>query len=474
MHESPKLLRFQERFLRRAMAPGVETAVWSAPRGNGKSYLAAVILARALDPGHKWFREGTESILCSGSFEQARVVFRFCREFLGESGYKYQDAANRIGITHKGSNTRLRVISSSGKRAMGLGVGNPLIVAEECGAWEVNNGGLLNAAIQGSLGKPGQETRAIYIGTIAPSTRGWWADMIDDGTYGTQYVQALKGDPAKWDKWPEIRRCNPLTAVDPKFRRRLLGERDKARTDSRRRAEFLSYRLNIPSADEATTLITTGDWLLVCSRDVPEPEGRPLCGVDIGRGRAWNAAVGIWPNGRIQAVAYAPGIPSLDAQEKRDRVPAGTYKRLVELGVLKVAEGLRVPLVKDLVKELRPWSPKRIIADRFDLDKLKDNARGIRIEDRVTRWSSATYDIDALRSLAKDGPLSCDEASRQLLTVSLAATVVKNDDGGSSRIVKRDPSNNTGRDDVSCALTLAAGAMKRTPARTGGVFLGAA
>ena len=457
----------------RAMAPGIETAAWSAPRGNGKSYLCGVILARALTPSHPWFQEGMESILVSGSFEQARIVYRYVRGFLGEPGYKYADSANRIGVVHRATRTRLRVISSSGKRAMGLGVDNPLIVADEPGAWEVNNGQLLHAAIQGSLGKPGQDTRAIYVGTIAPSSRGWWADMLADGSYGTTYIRLLQGDPAKWDKWGEIRRCNPLVNISAKFRKRILGERDKARTDSRRKAEFLSYRLNQPSADESTTLLTTDDWLLVCSRPVPVPEGRPLVGIDLGRGRAFSAGVGLWPNGRCQAVAVVGGIPSLESREKTDRVPSGTYARLVDLGVLHVVEGIREPDPKVLVDLVRPWSPRRFIADRQQIDKLKDSARGIRVEERVTRWFGATYDIDALRKIARDGPLACEEDSRSLLTVSLAATVVKNDDGGSTRIIKKDPSNNTGRDDVSSALTLAAGAMKRTRKQSG-LYLGAA
>ena len=55
--------------------------------------------------------------------------------------------------------------------------------------------------------------------------------------------------------------------------------------------------------------------------------GRPAVGIDLGGGRAWSAAVGLWENGRMEAIAVAPGIPSLEEQEKRDRVPSGTYRR---------------------------------------------------------------------------------------------------------------------------------------------------
>ena len=45
------LRSFQKRFLRGASESHVLTAALSMPRGNGKSWLAAVILKRCLSPG---------------------------------------------------------------------------------------------------------------------------------------------------------------------------------------------------------------------------------------------------------------------------------------------------------------------------------------------------------------------------------------------------------------------------------------
>ena len=77
-----------------------------------------------------------------------------------------------------------------------------------------------------------------------------------------------------------------------------------------------------------------------------------------------------------------------------------------------------------------------------------------------TRWSEAAADIRALRKSAKDGPLACDRSSRGLLAASLSAAMVRNDDQGSTRLVKRD-SDGQARDDVAAALMLAAGAVER-------------
>ena len=120
--------------------------------------------------------------------------------------------------------------------------------------------------------------------------------------------------------------------------------------------------------------------------------------------------------------------------------------------------------------------PEAVLCDRFRLNELRDVIDGhVAVVPRITRWSEAAFDIRALRKLAKDGPLTVDPASRPLMMASLSVSMVKNDEQGSFRLLKRDPSHNTGRDDVAAALTLAAGAWARAPKRPkSGAYLGAA
>ena len=87
---------------------------------------------------------------------------------------------------------------------------------------------------------------------------------------------------------------------------------------------------------------------------------------------------------------------------------------------------------------------------------------GTPIVPRIARWSEASEDIRATRKAAKDGPLACAESSRPLLAASLAAAMVKNDEQGSVRLIKKG-TNNTGRDDVAAALVLAISALSRAP-----------
>ena len=455
---------FQKVFLKRALSKDVDIAALSMPRGNGKSWLAAHILSRALTPGDALFESGKQSILCAASLEQARIVFGFCRKTLEPTGeYRFLDSVTRIGITHKASNTKLRVISSNGKTAMGI-TDTKICVADEPGSWELSS--LMWDALTGAQGKPGSPLKIIIIGTLAPSATGsghWFWDLVHDGSRGSTYVMKYEGNLETWDSWSTIRKANPLTAISEDFRRKLKEERDAARKDTRLKARFMSYRLNLPSKDESETLLLVDDFKTMAKREVPQREGRPVVGVDLGSGRAWSGAVAVYPNGRIEALALAPGIPSIEGQETRDRVSKGVYSKLADSGQLAVAEGLRVQppsLLWSMIQE--QWgNPQYLICDRFRLGDLQDAVSGaVNIVTRVTRWSDSSEDIRALRKCSIDGNLSIAPSSVPLLAASLAVAKVQNDDSGNVRMVKAG-TNNTARDDVAAALTLAVGAYER-------------
>ena len=120
--------------------------------------------------------------------------------------------------------------------------------------------------------------------------------------------------------------------------------------------------------------------------------------------------------------------------------------------------------------------PELIVCDRFPAWRIARIAcNGTQVLPRVSRWSEASDDIRALRRLVKDGPFTLEEHSRPLLAASLSVAMVKNDDGGNTRLVKK-ASNNTSRDDVAAALVLGAGVYQRARAqpKRAGVYLGTA
>ena len=465
-----QLRKFQAEFLRAAMRPEIDMACLSLPRANGKSWLAGHLASRIMDPEDPLFRPGTESVCIAPSLNQGRIVYRFARDMLGDNpDYRFADSFTLCQITHKPTRTVLQVRSSSAKGALGL-VNTPWVILDEPGAFNVNEGEAMFDAISTATGKPGSPLKALFIGTLAPAQSGWWHDLVNGGSQGSTHVTVLRADLDKWDQWPEIRRVNPLAVISPEFRHKLLEERDQARADSRLKARFLSFRLNVPSADESEILLTVDDWKLAEARPEGIPAGRPIVGIDLGSGRAWSAACAMWESGRIEAMALSPGIPDLDEQEKRDMVPSGAYRKLVDNGSLTLAQGLRVPSPTQLFERVcDTWGvPVRVVCDRHRLGELQDAIAGsCPVEGRVTRWFDAAADIRALRKGFRDGPFSIDEGSRALLTASLSAAYVKNDDQGNTRLAK-DGKNNRARDDVAAALLLASGAWERaasTPVR---------
>ena len=337
-----ELRPFQRRFINRALSPNVDTAALSLPRGNGKSSLAGHLVARLLTPGDDLFKAGTESIVIAATLEQGRIVFRVARDILGDNrDYRISDSLTRVQIIHVPTKTALQVRSSNAKGALGL-LNCPLVIGDEPGAWGVSEGEAMFDAITTAQGKPESPLKALFIGTVSPAQNGsWWPELIAAGSVGTTYVQALQGDPETWDTWATIRKVNPLSTF-PEMRAKLLEERDSARRDTRLKSRFLSYRLNIPSRDESEMLLTVDDWAIAEGREVAPRSDKPIVAVDLGGGRSWSAAVAVWQSGRIEAMAVAPGIPSLADQEKRDSVPSGMYQRLHTAGILDLAEGLRV------------------------------------------------------------------------------------------------------------------------------------
>ena len=458
---------FQRRFLAAVDDPRYRTVAASWPRGCGKTTLAGHVVARALTPGDPLYVAGGEVVLFAGSIEQCRLTYRQALGFLESrlDEYRLVDSATRVAITRKDCRTRLKAVGSNPKTSLGL-VGTPLAIIDEPAALHTVGGTALWDAVRTAQGKPGSPLKAILTGTLSPADPGsWWPVLVENGTRGSTWVGLLQGRADRWRHWREILRVNPLARDFPDTAAVLREERDAAMADSRLAGAFKSFRLNLPAGDESTMLLNVADWERATARPVPEREGPAVVGIDLGAGRAWSAATAIWRSGRVEALAVAPGIPTLEAQERRDRQPWGTYRRLALRGALRVAEGLRVQPPAELWRAVTAaWGrPARVVCDRFRLNDLVDAiGPGVEIIPRVSRWSESSEDIRALRKISADGPLAVEKDSRALLTASLGVAMVAVDDAGNVRMKKRG-TNNQARDDVAAALVLAAGSWKRSP-----------
>ena len=455
------LPRFHADWLAESFAPDVDVAAMSVGRGAGKTYLAAKLAAVALTPGSPLWRPELEVLAVSASLAQSRTMLGMLRQFVDLDNYSVADSDQRISVTHKATGARFRVLSSSGKRALGLSQFS-IIMADEPGSWETRNGEMLYQAITQSLGKlPAQ--KVLFVGTEAPAPDGgWWPELLAAGSGDGIHVTDLRAGPElAWDSWAAICAANPLVHTVDTIRRRILRERDEARRNPTLRPAYESYRLNRGGIGENTVLVSADAWRTVESRDVAPRQGRPIVGVDLGAERSWSALWAMWPNGRSECYAVVGGIPDLSERERQDAQPAGLYRRLEADGVLLVDEGLHVARPETLISHMVTVgiSPQIILCDRFKLGAFRDAVAGRwPIRDRATRWSDSTEDISAFRQMVADGPLSITLQCRALGGVSIAQAAVKVD-GDSVRVVKR--ASHRSRDDVAVAGTLAAGEMSR-------------
>lgn len=467
-----RLPGFHADFVRDAFAPGIELAALSVPRGSAKTWLAGNLAALAVTPDSPLFEPGREVLGVSASLEQSRVMLQFCREALAdrEGDYRWLDSGQRLAVTHKASGAKLRILSSSGKRAMGL-ANFGTIFADEPGSWEARGGTLLWDALRTSLGKQGGQ-RLVLIGTRAPAPAdSWWPTLLETGSgVGTHIEVRSAPEDSPWDAWDTIRAVNPMVMLNSNLRKTILRERDEARRNDALRPAFEAYRLNRQVDVRTEVLIAADAWRRVEARQVPDREGRPIVGVDVGAERSWSAAWCLWQNGRVEAYALCPGVPDLAEREKQDAMPRGLYQRLAADGVLLVDEGRRMARIEVLIERLfgAGIRPATIYCDRFLIGQLTDAVKGRSpIVPRRTRWSESTEDIAAFRRMALDGPLAVQPCCLGLIRVGLAAAAVRSDDQGGVRVVKRQTLRS--RDDVAVAGVLAAGgwsrALQRPPAR---------
>ena len=440
-----------------------EIAALSVPRGNGKSWLCGGLIARSMTPGEDLFEPGVENILVSSSRNQAGITLEFARAALGEDGYRW----SADGVTHLASRARVRIVSSDARRALGLGANVRLIVADEPGAWSPVQGRRLWDAMVTSLGK--RKTQILVVGTLAPAPltgpASWWPSLVAEGSGDGRHVALLQADEAKWKDFEEVLRVNPVAAINPHLRRVLEREHRAALESARAARTFFQFRLNLPGGDpvDSQPLVTSAEWERVCARPVPACEGKPVIGVDLGGNRSWSAAAAVWPNGRIEAWAVAPGIPSLAAQEREDQVADGTYGELLRSGGLSVDAGRAVPSVDRLLSRVWNWSPAALVSDPYRAPELHQVVAGrARIIERARSGGESTSNVQSLRALLLDSQAGATEASRDLLAAAWAQTNLIISPDGLTKVVKLDQRRS--RDDAAMALLLAAGEQARRPA----------
>ncbi|MXX24362.1 MAG: hypothetical protein F4Z82_02860 [Caldilineaceae bacterium SB0668_bin_21] len=376
------LLHWQRRLLRCFDAPG--DAAVSLGRGGGKSTFIAGIAAAAVDVGGPLVEPGAQTVVVASSFDQGKeaifdTMMWFLRPTLERYGrgtrgrFRVQDSANRAVIEDRETRASVRVLGCDPRR--GHGLQTKLVIADEIAQWEPGSMRKLLAALDTSGGKL-EGSKMLWLGT-RPETPGHPFQQALDGlntTFQLTYAARAADPPFQRRTW---KRANPGLDYLPDLEAKIRSEVAAAKHDPDAMAKFRAHRLNQGVGDTAESwLVDPERWADALALATPEASGPYVLGIDLGDEAAMTAAAGYWSNGRLDAFAAFPAIPTLAERGKRDGVE-GAYLAMAERGELVCHPG-RTSKPRLLVTEalLRWGQPVAVVADAHRKGELLDALEG--------------------------------------------------------------------------------------------------
>ena len=404
------LLPFQKRFVKGALAPGVEESTLSVSRGNGKTTLVAGLGAAALD-GPLVVPRG-EAVIVASSFDQARLSFEHILAFLADviaedrDRFRIQDSANRASISDRRTGARVRVLGSDPARAHGIAPA--LAILDEPSQWQSTTADRMQAALTTSLGKL-PSSRLIAIGTRPDSDSHFFEKLLMGGADYSQVHAARPDDsPFQMRTW---KRANPALDAMPMLLKAIRGAASKARKDSALLPSFRALRLNQGVSDyQRQSLLSAGVWQGI--EGEAEAVGPCVWGIDLGTTQAMSALAAYYPDtGRLDCLAAFADTPGLAERGLADGT-GRLYLDMERRGELVTTPG-RVSNVVDLLREgmRRFGAPDAVASDRWRQGELHDalNLAGVPSAAFVSRgmgYKDGSADVRAFRNAALTGRLT--------------------------------------------------------------------
>lgn len=473
-----KLAQFQKKFVRGALADGVQVAVLSIGRGNAKTALSAGIALGAVK-GEWDDQPRREVIIAARTRDQGRIAFDFVIGFIRSLPEDEQELftvrrSPRLEIEYSGGEGEhfIRVIAADGKSA--LGTAPTLILMDERGHWAADQGDALEHALLSSLGKRGG--RALIISTSAPDDAhpfSVWLDEEQEGVYRQEHRPAPNMPP---DDLDSLKEANPgAVAGIGSSVEWLQGQARRA--IARGGSTLTSFRLynrnERVSGESRDVLLTVDEWLACEVTDVPERKGQVVIGVDLGGSASMTAAAFYWPEtGRLEALGTFPSKPGLLDRGQNDGV-SGRYEEMKQRGELSTLGAQTVPIAPWLVKVVEHVEGEDIAA--IVTDRYKQSELGEAIEKAGIRapviWRGFGFkdggeDCERFRRAAFDGKVQTGPSL--LLKSAFADAITLRDPANNMKLAK---ARSMGRIDAASAtvIAVAEGArMMGRPSHKGG------
>ena len=466
------LLDWERDFLAGAFGPDVDTAALTIARGNGKTALCAALAAAAV-AGPLAVPRGA-CLVAASSYEQARILFSFALDYLRPwleaepDRWRVLDSSTASRVEDRSTGAVLRAIGSDPRRAHGEAP--RLILADEPAQWPPNMSERMNAALSTARGKI-PDARMIALGTKPATGAGWFAKLLEGGPHIYAQVHAAPADAAL-DDVSAWERANPSIHAFPALRTALERESARALADPSLAAQFRALRLNAGVSDvDGNTLIDADSWERAEADELPDRRGPMVLGVDLGGASAMTGAAAYWPHsGRLEAMAWFPGVPTLAERGLRDGV-GRLYVELQERGELLTTPRRRTVPVADVLRwAVDVWGrPVAVVADRYKqsemIQALDDAALLPEVRFRGQGFRDGSEDVRAFRRAVLDGNVTAPRS--KLIRSALAEATTVADTAGNEKLAKATEGGRRmrARDDVAAAMILAVAEGARRGAR---------
>ena len=476
-----KLAPFQKQFVRGALADGVNVAVLSIGRGNAKTALSAGIALGAVLG--EWDRQPRREILIAArTRDQARIAFDFVVGFMRSLPEDLQKEftvrrSPRLEVEYEGDGGGhfIRAIAADGKSA--LGSAPTLVLMDERGHWQADQGDALEHALLSGIGKRGG--RALIISTSAADDKqpfSVWLDQDQPGVYRQEHRPA-PGLPA--DDLESLKEANPGAAYGIGSNLEWLQGQAR-RAIARGGSTLTSFRLynrnERVSGETRDLLLTVDEWLGCETAELPERKGQVVIGIDLGGSASMTAAAFYWPDtGRLECLGTFPSKPTLLDRGQNDGV-SGRYVEMQDRGELSVLGDQTVPVASwltEVVRHVHGETIAAITADRYKQAELGEAIDRIGIRAPIV-WRGQGFrdggeDCERFRRAAYDGNIKAKPSL--LLRSAFADAVTLRDPANNLKLAK---ARSTGRIDAAAAtvLAVAEGArMNGRPMSNGGRFI---
>lgn len=470
-----RLAPFQKQFVRGALADAINVAALSIGRGNAKTALSAGIALGALLG--KWDPQPRREVLIAArTRDQARIAFDFVIGFSRSLSEQEQKALTirrsprlEIEFDGDGGGHFIRAIAADGKSA--LGSAPTLVLMDERGHWQADQGDDLEHALLSGLGKRGG--RALIISTSAASDShpfSTWLDQDAAGVYRQEHRPA-PGLPA--DDRDSLLAANPGAAHGVGANLEWL-EAQARRAIARGGSSLTSFRLynrnERVSGEARDVLLSVDEWLSCETGELPARQGEVVIGVDLGGSASMTAAAFYWPeSGRLEVLGTFPSRPSLLDRGQADGVQ-NRYVEMQDRGELSTLGDLTVrvsPWLVQVMKHIDGEPVAALVADRYKQSELGEaiDRAGIRapVVWRGQGFRDGSEDVERFRRAAFDGKVRT--APSLLLRSAFADAVCLRDPANNLKLAK---ARSLGRIDAAAATVLAVAQGARMMGRPAG------